>query len=55
MPDDEKYYSNPRIEMAPEDYAPDYSVYEQFDYGDMSEDKEPSPYDGDYDDGGDDE
>jgi hypothetical protein len=48
MPTEEDYYSNPRIEMAPEDYAPDYSVYEEFDYGDLQEDKEPSPYDGDY-------
>jgi hypothetical protein len=48
MPTEEDYYSNPRIEMAPEDYAPMREKYEEFDYGDLYEEKDPSPYDGDY-------
>ena len=50
MPREEDYYSNPRLEMAPEDYAP---MYEEYDYPDVDDD--PNPYNGDYDDGGDDE
>jgi hypothetical protein len=52
---EEDYYSNPRLEMAPEDYAPMREQYEEFDYGDLYEDKEPNPYDGDLDDGDDDD
>ena len=51
MPDDERYYSNPRIEMAAQDYAPSWHPHDDYD----DNEKDPSPYDGDYDDGGDDE
>jgi hypothetical protein len=54
MPDEEAYYSNPRLEMAPKDYAPAWDPYEDYDDYNQPE-KDPSPYDGDYDDGGDDE
>lgn len=48
MPREEDFYTNPRLEMAPEDYAPSWEVY-------VDVDDEPNPYHGDYDDGGDDE
>ena len=53
MPREEDFYTNPRTEMAPEDYAPSWDPYEDADYGDLDDD--PNPYDGDYDDGGDDD
>lgn len=49
---EEDYYSNPRLEMAPKDYAP---MYEDYDGGDFDPEPEPNPYHGDYDDGGDDD
>lgn len=44
---EEDYYSNPRLEMAPEDYAP---IYEEYDYAELEPDPNPE-----YDDGDDDE
>jgi hypothetical protein len=49
-PENEKFFSNPRTEMAPEDYAPMRDRFDEFDYGDLYEEKEPNPYDGDLDD-----
>lgn len=48
---EDKYYSNPRIEMSARDYADDHDWRDDYD----DNEKEPSPYDGDYDDGDDDE
>jgi hypothetical protein len=55
MPDEEAYYSNPRAEMMPEDYAPSWYPIDDYDDDYIPAEKDPSPYDGDYDDGGDDE
>lgn len=41
MPDEEAYYSNPRLEMAPEDYAPEWDAYRDYDeYDDNPEEEE---------------
>jgi hypothetical protein len=59
MPREEDYYTNPRTEMAPEDYAPTYDLddfeepFNPIEQGYYDDD--PNVYDGTYSDGGDDD
>lgn len=57
---EEDFYSNPRLEMAPEDYAPtvDLEDYDEEPYNPIEQgyyDDDPNVYDGTYSDGGDDD
>jgi hypothetical protein len=45
MPDEEAYYSNPRVEMMPEDYAPSWYPIDDYD-----DDYIPAETDEEYDD-----
>lgn len=47
--DDYKYFSNPRLEMAPEDYAPEHDDLDYLDAVDESKTGDNDEHDEDYD------